>query len=85
MWMTEMLEETIGIVDHFHFAVPINPNDVTSGYSPNGFRGQVDVLRHEGKANYLHLDGHVQSIKWPLLLPVLTRSGSRFVMPTGRP
>jgi len=87
MWMAEILEEIIGL-DHFHFADYRNspsPSDPAGAYSPNGFRSQVDVLRHEGKANYLYLDGHVESIKWELLPPVLTRSGSRFVMPAGRP
>ncbi len=87
LWMTEQFEEILGL-DHFHFADYRNspsPSDTAGGYSPNGFRSQVDVLRHEGKANYLYLDGHVESIKWELLPPVLTRSGSRFVMPTGRP
>lgn len=87
MWMTEELEEILG-QDHFHFADYRNspsPSDVAGGYSPNGFRSQVDVLRHEGKANYLHVDGHVEAIKWDRLPPILTAAGSRFVMPTGRP
>jgi prepilin-type N-terminal cleavage/methylation domain-containing protein/prepilin-type processing-associated H-X9-DG protein len=87
LWMTEEVEETLG-VDHFHFADYRNspsPADVAGGYSPNGFRSQVDVLRHEGRANYLHLDGHVETLKWQLLPALLTRSGSRFVMPVGRP
>ena len=87
MWMTELLEEILG-QDHFHFADYRNspaPSDPAGGYGPNGFRSQVDVLRHQGSANYLYLDGHVESIKWERLQSLLTGSGSRFVMPTGRP
>jgi prepilin-type N-terminal cleavage/methylation domain-containing protein/prepilin-type processing-associated H-X9-DG protein len=87
LWMGELLEENIGL-DHFHFADYRNsptPADPTGGYSPNGFRIQVDVTRHLGGANYLHLDGHVETIKWERMPPKLTGSGSRFVLPTGRP
>jgi prepilin-type processing-associated H-X9-DG protein len=87
MWMGEMLEDIIS-QDHFHFADFMNspyPGDVTGGYSPNGFRGQVNVLRHEGSALYLFLDGHVDSLKWVGLPARLTNSGNRFVMPIGRP
>jgi prepilin-type processing-associated H-X9-DG protein len=88
LWMTELLEEIIG-QDHFHFADDrgsLTPmNDKTGGFAPNNFRSQVDVLRHEGSANYLYLDGHVESMKWLRLPLLLTNSGSRFVMPTGRP
>jgi prepilin-type N-terminal cleavage/methylation domain-containing protein/prepilin-type processing-associated H-X9-DG protein len=87
MWMGEILEDIIS-QDHFHFADFINsptPGDVTGGYSPNGFRSQVNVLRHQRAALYLFLDGHVESLKWERLPARLTNSGSRFVMPIGRP
>lgn len=88
MWMTELLEEILG-QDHFHFADNQNSltpmADGTGGFSPNNFRSQVDVFRHDGSANYLYLDGHVQSIKWVRIPPLLTSPGSRFVMPPGRP
>jgi prepilin-type N-terminal cleavage/methylation domain-containing protein/prepilin-type processing-associated H-X9-DG protein len=87
MWMGEMLEDIISL-DHFHFADFINspsPGDVTGGYSPNGFRSQVNVLRHQRAALYLFLDGHVESLKWERLPAQLTNSGSRFVVPIGRP
>lgn len=87
MWMSELMEDIIG-QDHFHFADYMNspsPGDVTGGYSPNGFRSQVDVLRHQAGALYLFLDGHVEFAKWQRLPQRLTNSGSRFVMPTGRP
>lgn len=87
MWMGEMLEDIIS-QDHFHFADFLNspyPGDVTGGYSLNGFRSQVNVQRHQGGALYLFLDGHVDSLKWAPLPARLTNSGSRFVMPAGRP
>ena len=87
LWMSELLEDIISL-DHFHFADYKNspsPGDPAGGYSPNGFRGQVDVLRHLGGANYLCLDGHVEFLKWARVPQRLTNSGSRFVMPTGRP
>ncbi len=85
MWMGELLEDILG-QDHFHFAdykSSYNPDDPNGGYSINNFRGQVDVLRHHGSANYLFLDGHVESIPW-LRIPIrLAQAGSRFVRPDG--
>jgi prepilin-type N-terminal cleavage/methylation domain-containing protein/prepilin-type processing-associated H-X9-DG protein len=86
-WMGESLEEILG-QDHFHFADfrnSPNPGDPSGGYSTNGFRAQVDVTRHYGAANFVFLDGHAQTLKWQLLIPLLAASGSRFVMPTGKP
>jgi len=87
MWMGEILEDIIS-QDHFHFADFINspaPMDITGGYSPNGFRSQVNVLRHQGSALYAFLDGHVESLKWARLPQRLTNSGDRFIVPIGRP
>ena len=86
-WMTELPDEVLG-QDHFHFADYRNsphPSDPAGGYSSEGFLSQVDVRRHLGSANYLHLDGHVESLKWEYLPAKLLASGSSFVMPTGRP
>src|SRR6185436_5545587 len=71
-WMGELQEEILG-QDHFHFADFRNspdPADPAGGYSFNGFRTQVDVERHQGRANYLFLDGHTASIKSVHLLPL---------------
>ncbi|HYG21959.1 MAG TPA: prepilin-type N-terminal cleavage/methylation domain-containing protein [Verrucomicrobiae bacterium] len=87
MWMGELLEESIGL-DHFHFADYRNspvPNHPAGAYTTNGFRIQVDVKRHLGGANYLHLDGHVETLKWEHMPPKLMAPGSRFIMPVGRP
>jgi hypothetical protein len=87
MWVGEIMEDILG-QDHFHFADYKNspePADPAGGYSPNGFRSQVNVVRHLAGANYLHLDSHTEFIKWTQLPPKLSGSGSRFVNPTGRP
>jgi prepilin-type N-terminal cleavage/methylation domain-containing protein/prepilin-type processing-associated H-X9-DG protein len=88
LWMGEIVEEILA-QDHFHFADNRNsvaPSaDGTGGYSTNNFLSQVNVFRHAGGANYLYLDGHVQFVKWLRVPPLLTGSGSRFVLPTGRP
>ena len=87
MWMSELTEDILG-QDHFHFADYKNspqPSDMAGGYSPNGFRSQVNVVRHLDGGNYLLLDSHVEFLKWIHLPPKLGGQGSRFVMPTGRP
>lgn len=67
-------------LDHFHFA-DLRDN----GYTTNRFPDQVDVKRHQGGANYLFSDAHVESIKWsPNVINKLNRSGSQFVHPGGR-
>ncbi len=87
MWMSELVEEIIG-QDHFHFADYRNspePSNPAGAYSPKGFIGQVDATRHHLSANYLYLDGHVSTLKWAHVPPLLTNSGSRFIMPVGHP
>jgi prepilin-type N-terminal cleavage/methylation domain-containing protein/prepilin-type processing-associated H-X9-DG protein len=87
LWMGEIMEDILG-QDHFHFADYRNspePGDPAGGYSVNGFRSQVNDVRHLVSANYLMLDGHVNGIRTTRLPPLLTEPGSRFVMPTGKP
>jgi prepilin-type processing-associated H-X9-DG protein/prepilin-type N-terminal cleavage/methylation domain-containing protein len=86
MWMGEMMEDILG-QDHFHFADYRNspaPDDPSGAFSRDGFRSQVFVNRHNSSANYLFLDGHVETIRWQTLPLRLESSGSRFVMPAGR-
>ncbi len=66
--------------DHFHFA-PLNDGD----YSPNSFNGQVGVERHDRRANYLFVDGHIETRLWGTLRHELSLSRSRFVNPGGNP
>lgn len=87
MWMAEMNEDILG-QDHFHFADYRNspdPTDPSGAFSRDGFRSQVFVQRHNGSANYLFVDGHVDSIRFQTLVSKLESVGSRFVMPVGRP
>jgi hypothetical protein len=81
IWMAESSENLLS-EDHFHFA-----GDPASGegYTPNAFYSQVVVQRHSGSANYLFLDGHVQTLKWDRVQPKLTETGGRFVNHRGNP
>ena len=83
IWMTELAED-LEFQDHFHFvdktrAIP----GERAAYYPKSFLSQVHVQRHLGNANYLFLDGHVESIPWMRVKPMLTDPGSRFVKPDG--
>jgi prepilin-type processing-associated H-X9-DG protein len=65
--------------DHFHFA-----DARENGYKPEAFVEQVDTERHDGTANYLFLDGHVEELQWSSgAKPKLTLRASRFVRPDG--
>jgi prepilin-type processing-associated H-X9-DG protein/prepilin-type N-terminal cleavage/methylation domain-containing protein len=77
--MAETDDDTTG-VDHFHFA---DPSD--GGYAPSSFEMQVEVRRHEQRANYLFVDGHVLGIPWMALRGQLTQVGSRLINPAGHP
>jgi len=46
---TVMVAETLGIGQGSHRADGTNPQDI----------GQLDITRHDGRANYLFFDGHV--------------------------
>ncbi|MDB6032695.1 MAG: N-terminal cleavage protein [Verrucomicrobiales bacterium] len=64
--------------DHFHF-VPENDGD----YSPSGFKAEVAEDRHDGRANYLFVDCHVETRSWGTVKNDLTRLGSHFINPAG--
>ena len=68
--------------DHFHFA---DVEDGGGDYSPNGFKGEVDVRRHQNTATYLFVDGHVERLSWTVIQSKLNQSGSRLVNPAGKP
>jgi prepilin-type N-terminal cleavage/methylation domain-containing protein/prepilin-type processing-associated H-X9-DG protein len=65
--------------DHFHFA-----DDSSGGFEPAAFAGSVAVQRHLGGANYLFVDGHAETVKWPVVSKRLVTVGDRFVRPNGR-
>ena len=79
IWVAECADAYVNL-DHFHFS-PANDGD----YSPLAFSTQVAIRRHLSAANYLFVDGHAQLLKWTLVRPQLTPSGSRFVHPGGNP
>jgi prepilin-type processing-associated H-X9-DG protein/prepilin-type N-terminal cleavage/methylation domain-containing protein len=63
--------------DHFHF----------SGYRggtvpPDIFEGQLATGAHEGGANYLFADGHVETLRRAEALSSVAAPGSRFVQPS---
>lgn len=61
--------------DHFHFA------DGDVGYAPAAFSSEVAVTRHNGAANYLFADGHVEGLAWKTVQTELQKPGSRFIRP----
>ncbi len=63
--------------DHFHFT-----DYYGQAISPEVFKGQVAVQRHDGSANYLFVDGHVETLKWEDVQARLRETGSRFVDPS---
>ena len=65
--------------DHFHFA------GFDGDYSAAAFKSAVEVKQHLSSANYLFVDGHVESLGWTRILPKLNQPASRFVNPAGKP
>jgi len=65
--------------DHFHFA-----DEDAGGFEPAAFAGSVAVHRHLGGANYLFVDSHAETVKWPAVNKRLVAVGDRFVRPDGR-
>ena len=82
-WMGELAEDIVAD-DHFHF---VDKGRAVAGdgnaYQANSFFSQVNVLRHQGRANYLFADGHVESLAWTYVKPTLSQQGSKFAKPDG--
>lgn len=76
-YMAECHEEFTGS-DHFHFA-----DESSGGYDITAFAGQVAVEQHNGGANYLLVDAHVEAVKWTAVRNKLASRGDRFVRPDG--
>jgi prepilin-type processing-associated H-X9-DG protein/prepilin-type N-terminal cleavage/methylation domain-containing protein len=74
-------EATVGYAgnDHFHFSeyegIPI---------PPESFRSQVNAEVHQGAANYLFADGHVETLAWTEVVRRLSRTQLPFIDPTSR-
>ncbi len=79
LYMTECADK-YAHNDHFHFS-PAQDGD----YSPQTFRGEVGVERHDLRANYLFVDSHVETRPWREIGAELSRPNSRFVNPGGTP
>ncbi len=81
-YMAEAFEEFTGS-DHFHFAEVFTPDAVPQAVAES-FVSQVAVQRHLGGANYLFVDAHVETMKWPAVSKRLATQGDRLVHPEGR-
>lgn len=66
--------------DHFHFS-----DYIGTPIPPAVFEDQVAVSRHGGKANYLFVDAHVESLSRKEVQTRLAKSTSRFIDPTPLP
>jgi prepilin-type N-terminal cleavage/methylation domain-containing protein/prepilin-type processing-associated H-X9-DG protein len=64
--------------DHFHFA-----DAQSGGFTPRSFESQVAVSRHQGGANHLFADSHVEPIPWRRVQTLLPPAVTRFVRPDG--
>jgi len=63
--------------DHFHFSV------YRGGRIPAAaFAKQVAVERHDGSANYLFVDGHVETLSWKEVQRRLSNKSLPFIDPT---
>ena len=67
---------TRSVPDHLHLA------EYDGGPIPEAvFKSYVGVERHGGKANYLFLDGHLESLSWEKVKVLINQSGARFIDP----
>ena len=79
MHLAEARGDYIG-ADHFHFA-----DAQSGGFSPLSFESQIAVRLHQGGANYLFADGHMQAMGWPRTKTLLGPPVTRFIRPDGLP
>lgn len=64
--------------EHFHFA---GGRGGAGRVTPNQFKAAVNVEVHNGSANYLFVDGHVESIPWVEVQRRLRLAGTSFLVP----
>ena len=69
--------DTYANSDHFHFAEYRGRT-----IPPEFFTGQIAVKRHDGAANYVFTDGHIETLRWETVQTRLKTPGDRFVDPT---
>ena len=63
-------------VDHFHFTTYLGLS-----LPPEIFASQVGVKRHQGTANYVFADGHLERLSWETVQSLLRHPRSGFVEP----
>lgn len=64
--------------EHFHFA---GGRHGASRVTPNQFQAAVNVQVHNGSANYLFVDGHVENLAWTEVQRRLRQPGTTFLIP----
>ena len=64
--------------EHFHFA---GGRHGASRVTPNQFQTAVNVQVHNGSANYLFIDGHVENLAWTEVQRLLRQPGTTFLVP----
>jgi prepilin-type processing-associated H-X9-DG protein/prepilin-type N-terminal cleavage/methylation domain-containing protein len=64
--------------EHFHFA---GGRHGASRVTPNQFQTAVNVQVHNGSANYLFVDGHVENLPWNEVQGRLCQPGANFLVP----
>ena len=64
--------------EHFHFA---GGRGGASRVTPNQFEAAVNVEVHNGSANYLFVEGHVENLAWTEVQRRLRQPGTTFLVP----
>ncbi len=64
--------------EHFHFA---GVRGGAGRVTPNQFKAAVNVGVHNGSANYLFVDGHVENLAWSEVQRRLRQPGTTFLVP----
>ena len=64
-------------IDHFHFSEYFQTEIPAADFAQ-----KVGVTRHAGKANYLFVDAHVETLHWDQVKARLARFSDRFIDPT---
>jgi prepilin-type N-terminal cleavage/methylation domain-containing protein/prepilin-type processing-associated H-X9-DG protein len=64
--------------EHFHFA---GSRGGAARITPNQFKAAVNVEVHDGRANYLFVDGHTEHLPWTEVQRRLRQPGTTFLVP----
>jgi len=77
VWYVEAANSTGQPDDHFHFSDYFQADIPAADFSQ-----WVGVDRHQGKANYLFADAHVETLSWTDVQKRLANFNDRFIDPT---